>query len=122
MRTSGENLFVVLLVIDPSSQELGPPTNPARFKPTRGHVLERSPAVCAGSLHARGKLRTVPDIPVLYVAHFHPLGHLEDNQTDGDGTSFHEGESIGPPWLRIRVVPIPLHRGFSGVDTQAASG
>ncbi|RSU29986.1 hypothetical protein, partial [Sphingomonas koreensis] len=30
-RTSGENLFVVLLVIAPSSQELGPPTNPARF-------------------------------------------------------------------------------------------
>ncbi|WP_294334555.1 hypothetical protein [uncultured Sphingomonas sp.] len=24
-------MFVVLLVIDPSSQELGPPTNPARF-------------------------------------------------------------------------------------------
>ncbi len=33
-RTSGENLFVVLLVIAPSSQELGPPTNPARFKTT----------------------------------------------------------------------------------------
>ncbi|WP_288936323.1 hypothetical protein, partial [uncultured Sphingomonas sp.] len=30
-RTSGENLFVVLLVIAPSSQELEPPTNPARF-------------------------------------------------------------------------------------------
>src|SRR5690606_827063 len=31
-RTSGENLFVVLLVIDPTSHELGSPANPARFK------------------------------------------------------------------------------------------
>ncbi|WP_210287065.1 hypothetical protein, partial [Ancylobacter tetraedralis] len=31
-RTSGENLFVVLLVMAPPSQELEPPTNPARFK------------------------------------------------------------------------------------------
>ena len=31
--TSGENLFVVLLVIAPSSQELEPPANPARFTP-----------------------------------------------------------------------------------------
>ncbi len=31
-RTSGENLFVVLLVIAPHSQELEPPTNPGRFK------------------------------------------------------------------------------------------
>src|SRR5204862_990570 len=30
-RTSGENLFVVLLVIAPPSQELEPPTNPGRF-------------------------------------------------------------------------------------------
>ncbi|WP_343794952.1 hypothetical protein, partial [Sphingomonas trueperi] len=37
VRTSGENLFVVLLVIGPSSQELGPPTNPARF--TRAPML-----------------------------------------------------------------------------------
>src|ERR1700721_2636021 len=29
--TSGENLFVVLLVIAPSSQEMEPPANPARF-------------------------------------------------------------------------------------------
>jgi hypothetical protein len=25
-------LFVVLLIVDPSSQELGPPANPVRFK------------------------------------------------------------------------------------------
>jgi len=31
-RTSGENLFVVLLVMAPPSQELEPPTNPRRFK------------------------------------------------------------------------------------------
>ncbi|MFK3781784.1 hypothetical protein ACI2KA_26820, partial [Agrobacterium sp. NPDC089420] len=30
-RTSGENLFVVLLVIDPTSHELGSPANPVRF-------------------------------------------------------------------------------------------
>ena len=30
-RISGENLFVVLLVMAPPSQELEPPTNPARF-------------------------------------------------------------------------------------------
>jgi hypothetical protein len=30
-RTSGKNLFVVLLVIAPPSQELEPPTNPGRF-------------------------------------------------------------------------------------------
>ena len=30
-RTSGENLFVVLLVMAPSSQELEPPANPGRF-------------------------------------------------------------------------------------------
>jgi hypothetical protein len=33
-RTPGENLFVVLVVIAPSSQELGPPANPGRFKAT----------------------------------------------------------------------------------------
>src|SRR5512140_3705519 len=31
VRTSGENLFVVLLVMAPSSQELEPPANPGRF-------------------------------------------------------------------------------------------
>lgn len=30
-RTSGENLFAVLLITGPSSQELGPPTIPGRF-------------------------------------------------------------------------------------------
>ena len=30
-RNSGENLFVVLLVMAPSSQELEPPANPERF-------------------------------------------------------------------------------------------
>jgi hypothetical protein len=29
--TSDENLFVVLLVVDPACHELGSPTNPARF-------------------------------------------------------------------------------------------
>ncbi|APX70021.1 hypothetical protein BA060_06200 [Brucella sp. B13-0095] len=29
--TSGENLFVVLLVIDPASHEWGSPVNPMRF-------------------------------------------------------------------------------------------
>ena len=33
-RTSGENLFVVLLLIAPSSQELGPPVKRARFTAT----------------------------------------------------------------------------------------
>jgi hypothetical protein len=31
-RTSGENLFVVLLVMGPPSQESEPPINPDRFK------------------------------------------------------------------------------------------
>jgi len=31
-RTSGENLFVVLLIIAPSTQELEPPAIPGRFK------------------------------------------------------------------------------------------
>ncbi|WP_219993635.1 AbrB/MazE/SpoVT family DNA-binding domain-containing protein, partial [Asticcacaulis tiandongensis] len=39
-RTSGENLFVVLLVIDPTSHELGSPANPARFNP-RGNEVEK---------------------------------------------------------------------------------
>lgn len=30
-RTSGENLFVVLLMMAPPSQELEPPANPGRF-------------------------------------------------------------------------------------------
>src|SRR6185503_10400537 len=33
VRTSGENLFVVLLVMAPPSQELEPPAIPGRFKP-----------------------------------------------------------------------------------------
>src|SRR5690606_29552944 len=32
-RTSGAYLFVVLLIVAPSSQELGPPANPGRFIP-----------------------------------------------------------------------------------------
>ena len=31
-RTSGENLFVILLIMAPPSQELGPPENPGRFR------------------------------------------------------------------------------------------
>ncbi len=31
-RISGENVFVVLLIVAPSSQEWEPPTIPARFK------------------------------------------------------------------------------------------
>lgn len=41
-RTSGENLFVVLLVMAPSSQELRPPAKPGRFSPasvSRWHKL-----------------------------------------------------------------------------------
>src|SRR5262245_56819800 len=34
VRISGENLFVVLLVMAPPSQELEPPINPGRFSPT----------------------------------------------------------------------------------------
>ncbi|TQN58158.1 hypothetical protein FLX27_26695, partial [Agrobacterium tumefaciens] len=33
-RTSGENLFVVLLVIAPTSHELGSPAKPVRFIPS----------------------------------------------------------------------------------------
>ncbi|WP_246015989.1 IS3 family transposase, partial [Azospirillum griseum] len=35
--TSAENLFVVLLIVAPPSQELEPPTIPARFKPDSDH-------------------------------------------------------------------------------------
>ena len=35
LRTSGENLFVVLLISAPLSQKLEPPANPARFIPSR---------------------------------------------------------------------------------------
>ncbi|HEY0124076.1 MAG TPA: hypothetical protein VGC14_20410, partial [Rhizobium sp.] len=38
LRTSGENLFVVLLMMAPLSQKLEPPANPARFKFTLGWV------------------------------------------------------------------------------------
>lgn len=31
-RTSGENLFVVLLIMAPLSQKLEPPANPVRFR------------------------------------------------------------------------------------------
>lgn len=37
-RTSGENLFVVLLVIDPTSHELGSPENPVRFTTLMTHA------------------------------------------------------------------------------------
>jgi hypothetical protein len=43
-RTSGENLFVVLLVIALSSQELGPPANPGRFKLPSTHWMVSYPA------------------------------------------------------------------------------
>jgi hypothetical protein len=33
-RTSGANLFVVLLIVAPSTQELEPPANPGRFTTT----------------------------------------------------------------------------------------
>src|SRR6478736_5553951 len=39
-RTSGENLFVVLLVMAPSSQELEPPANPGRFTYNMEDVLD----------------------------------------------------------------------------------
>ncbi|WP_345576063.1 hypothetical protein, partial [Stakelama sediminis] len=52
-RTSGENLFVVLLVIAPYSQELGPPTNPARFT---GFIT----AVMTGQRVSKVKLSTQP--------------------------------------------------------------
>ena len=50
-RTSGENLFVVLLVMAPSSQEFGPPTNTGRFNPRFSYRAENVVAtlerVCA---------------------------------------------------------------------------
>ena len=36
-----ENLFVVLLVMTPSSQELGPPANPARFRCVSAYRLRK---------------------------------------------------------------------------------
>ncbi|PVX29350.1 hypothetical protein DD559_08480 [Sphingomonas pokkalii] len=36
-------MFVVLLVIDPSSRELGPPTSPSRFRRPRGAVAKLHP-------------------------------------------------------------------------------
>src|SRR5664279_3368576 len=39
VRTSGENLFVVLLVMAPPSQELEPPAIPGRFKTIHLHHL-----------------------------------------------------------------------------------
>ncbi|MGV2052603.1 hypothetical protein ACQZ48_21225, partial [Agrobacterium sp. 22-209-1] len=43
-RTSGENLFVVLLVIDPTSHELGSPVNPVRFNPAKVAAAKRANA------------------------------------------------------------------------------
>src|SRR6476620_4880239 len=45
-RTSGENLFVVLLVMAPSSQELEPPANPGRFKTGLIKLLGTDGAAC----------------------------------------------------------------------------
>ena len=39
-QTSSENLFVVFLIIDPTSHELGSPVNPARFRAQREAVTE----------------------------------------------------------------------------------
>ena len=41
-RTSGENLFVVLVVIDPTSHELGSPAKPVRFNFTGVDLPETS--------------------------------------------------------------------------------
>ena len=43
-QTSEENLFLVLLIMAPLSQELEPPPNPVRFSPTkRGHLNSKPP-------------------------------------------------------------------------------
>ena len=41
-RTSGANLLVVLIITGPSSQELGPPTIPGRFKVAEAALLDRA--------------------------------------------------------------------------------
>ena len=38
LRTSGENVFVVLLTVAPVSQKLEPPANPERFHPFLCHA------------------------------------------------------------------------------------
>jgi hypothetical protein len=47
-RTSGENLFVVLLMMLHPTQELEPPANPARFKPAGRWPFEGTLQVCRG--------------------------------------------------------------------------
>jgi hypothetical protein len=39
LRTSGENLFVVLIIMAPLSQKLEPPANPVRFNELWSDVL-----------------------------------------------------------------------------------
>jgi hypothetical protein len=41
LRTSGENLFVVLIIMAPLSQKLEPPANPVRFSSTSYLKLSR---------------------------------------------------------------------------------
>jgi hypothetical protein len=53
LRTSGENLFVVLLMMAPPSQELEPPINPRRLKPSGEYWLNRNTATVA-SPHMNG--------------------------------------------------------------------
>src|SRR5271156_3561778 len=45
-RTSAENLFVVGLLIAPSSQDVEPPANPVRFSPHRAENPARSEPRC----------------------------------------------------------------------------
>ena len=46
----GENLFVVLLVMAPSSQELAPPANPGRFTPEMRHLWRTHSMMRIGSI------------------------------------------------------------------------
>jgi len=54
-RTSGENLFVVLIIVLHPAQELEPPENPERFM--AGKALDCAPASLALSLEAASTCR-----------------------------------------------------------------
>ena len=64
LRSSGENLFVVLLMIAPLSQKLKPPANPVRFISKLAAVLSQPQS--ATTKHTPDGLQTSTESPFLH--------------------------------------------------------
>lgn len=81
LRTSGENLFVVLLIMAPFSQELEPPAIPGRYRPTNGAVPSDKSGTAPALASTVPAMQSGPDGLLQLVTQARPPIQIQFNAT-----------------------------------------